>query len=91
MYRDNPKLNYIKRRLREAGVTQAAIAREVGVTRQCVWSALNRESVPRVREYVATLLGEPVESLFPPPLKRGRKPRNWTPEFCDGRRDQLPN
>jgi len=70
------KSKYIKAQLKAAGITQAAIARELGVTRQCVNAGLNQEVVPRVRQYVSALLGLPEFELFPPPRRRGRKPKH---------------
>jgi DNA-binding XRE family transcriptional regulator len=67
-------LAYVRRAVRDAGYSQAQIARDLGVTRQCVNAALNGECVGLVHRYVAALLGEPVERLFEPPKAPGRKP-----------------
>jgi DNA-binding XRE family transcriptional regulator len=69
----------IKNKLKRLGITQSQIARELGCTRQCVNIALaGVETVTPVRVFVAQLLGEPVESLFPPARKRGRKSKAIT-------------
>lgn len=69
----------IKSRLKALGITQSQIARELGCTRQCVNIALaGVETVTPVRVFIAQLLGEPVEALFPPARKRGRKSKAIT-------------
>lgn len=73
----NPHYPYIRRRLREMNLSQGDIARALGITRQAVNYGLRLGSVSGIQQYVAQLLGDPVEKLFPPPQKRGPKPKSY--------------
>lgn len=68
----NPHAKYIVARLAEIGVSQADIARELGVTRQGVGYAIRhgRTSNP-ICVFIAHLLGDPVERWFRTPQKTG--------------------
>lgn len=74
----NPNYPYIQERLREIHISQAAIAQDLGLTRQAVNYGLRVGTLRRVQRYVADLLGEPVERLFPPAQKPGPKPKIYS-------------
>lgn len=74
---ENPNYPYIRQRLKGLGMSQGDIARALGVSRQAVNYGLRIGTLRGVQQYVADLLGEPAERLFPPAQKRGPKPKSY--------------
>lgn len=60
-----PRKNTVSQRLKDAGITQAEIARHLGVCRQTVSRVVNgQKSSKRIQTYIAGLLGDTVFNLF---------------------------
>lgn len=75
----------VKARLRELGISQAQIARELGCTRQCVNAGLNGATVTRVRDWVCARLGESELDLFGPRKPMGRPRKGKSNPACSAR------
>lgn len=65
-------IRLIRRRkaaLAGVGLTEAALARRIGVSRNTVnLAVLGRNRSPRIRGAIAEAVGQPVTELFPPSL-----------------------
>lgn len=60
-------MNLIRRKRREAELSQRELAAALGVTQQCVsfWERAARQPSPDTRRELARLLGTSVSELFP--------------------------
>jgi lambda repressor-like predicted transcriptional regulator len=83
----NMKPNDIRKAMLDANVKQAAIARELGVSNETVYSVIEGRASHRVREHIAKKIGIDIERIWPNPYLLGG-PRKAGRPFCHGHRKE---
>lgn len=81
----NMKPNDIRKAMLDANVKQAAIARELGVSNETVYSVIEGRASHRVRVYIAQKIGIDIKRIWPNPYLLGG-PRKAGRPFCQGHR-----
>ncbi|KFZ45159.1 hypothetical protein KD27_00990 [Smithella sp. D17] len=83
----NMKPNDIRKAMLDANVKQAAIARELGVSNETVYSVIEGRASHRVREHIAKKIGIDITQIWPNPYLLGG-PRKAGRPFCQGHRKE---
>lgn len=81
----NMRPNDIRKAMLDANIKQAAIARELGVSSETVYSVIEGRASHRVREYIAKKIGIDITQIWPDPYLLGG-PRKAGRPFCHSQR-----